>query len=198
MGDRPRVGVSRCLLGDRVRYDGGHKHEPSLIETLAAHVEWVPVCPELEVGMGVPREPIQLVTAGDGSRVRLVGVDSGADWTDRMQAWASEKLAALEALGLSGFVLKSRSPSCGPQGVPVGHGEPSPGMFAQALMAAMPDLPVEDEERLRDPEARASFMARVTAHRRHVDLSLSSRSSLPAGHLTHVPELAAADPRRGR
>jgi len=162
MGNRPRVGISRCLLGDQVRYDGGHKYEPSLIETLGAHVEWVPVCPELEVGMGVPREPIQLVAAGDGSRVRLVGVDSGADWTDRMQVWAVEKIAALQALGLSGIVLKSRSPSCGPQGVPVPNGEPSPGMFAQALMAAMPDLPVEDEERLRDPEARASFMARVT------------------------------------
>ena len=99
MGNRPRVGISRCLLGDQVRYDGGHKYEPSLIETLGAHVEWVPVCPELEVGMGVPREPIQLVAAGDGPRVRLVGVDSGADWTDRMQVWAVEKIAALQALG---------------------------------------------------------------------------------------------------
>ena len=166
MGNRPRVGISRCLLGDQVRYDGGHKYEPSLIETLGAHVEWVPVCPELEVGMGVPREPIQLVAAGDGSRVRLVGVDSGADWTDRMQVWAAEKIAALQALGLSGIVLKSRSPSCGPRGVPVPTGEPSSGMFAQALMAAMPDLPVEDEERLRDPEARASFMARVSGFHR--------------------------------
>jgi uncharacterized protein YbbK (DUF523 family) len=165
MGDRPRVGISRCLLGDQVRYDGGHKHEPSLIDALGAHVEWVPVCPELEVGMGVPREPIQLVTAADGSRVRLAGVDSGADWTDRMQLWAAEKIAALQALSLSGFVLKSRSPTCGPHAVPVRNGEPSPGMFAQALMAAMPDLPVEDEERLRDPEARASFMARVAAVR---------------------------------
>ena len=169
MAERPRVGVSRCLLGDRVRYDGGHKHEPSLIETLGAEVEWVPVCPELEVGMGVPREPIQLVRPGDGSRVRLVGVDSGVDWTDRMLAWASEKIATFEALALAGFVLKSRSPSCGPRVVPVGNGEPSSGMFAQALMAAIPDLPVEDEERLRDPEARASFMARVTGYRSHLD-----------------------------
>ena len=161
MGDRPRIGISRCLLGDRVRYDGGDKHEPSLIDALAAHVEWVPVCPELEVGMGVPREPIQLLTAGDGSRVRLVGVDSGADWTDRMQLWTAEKIAALQALGLSGFVLKSRSPSCGPRDVPVRGGHPSPGMFAQVLMTAMPNLPVDDEEGLRDPEARAAFLARV-------------------------------------
>lgn len=170
MADRPRVGISRCLLGELVRYDGGHKHEPSLIQALGADVEWVPVCPELEVGMGVPREPIQLVNAGDGLRVRLAGVDTGADWTDRMRVWASERLATLEALGLAGFVLKSRSPSCGPQGVPVSNGEPSPGMFAQALVAAMPDLPVEDEERLRDPEARASFLARVSGYRRHVDV----------------------------
>jgi uncharacterized protein YbbK (DUF523 family) len=162
MGDLPRVGISRCLLGDQVRFDGGHKHEPALIDTLGAHVEWVPVCPELEVGMGVPREPIQLAARKGDRRVRLIGAESGADWTDRMQVWAAEKIAALQALGLSGLILKSRSPSCGPQAVPVRNGDPSPGMFAQALMAALPDLPVADEERLRDPQARASFMARVT------------------------------------
>jgi uncharacterized protein YbbK (DUF523 family) len=166
VAERPRVGISRCLLGDQVRYDGGHKHEPSLVADLRAHVELIPVCPEVEAGMGVPREPIQLVASAGESRRRLAGVESGADWTDRMQAWAAERIAALEALGLSGFILKSRSPSCGPRDVPVQHGEPSAGMFARALMIAMPDLPVEDEERLRDLRARAHFLARVAAFQR--------------------------------
>jgi uncharacterized protein YbbK (DUF523 family) len=165
MRDRPRVGISRCLLGDEVRHDGGHKHEPSLIAGLSAHVELIAVCPELEVGMGVPREPVQLV-ASNNRDVRLAGVDSGTDWTAQMQAWAAERMAALRALGLSGFVLKSRSPSCGPRDVPVRNGEASAGMFAGALVTAMPNLPVEDEERLRDPQARALFLARVAAFHR--------------------------------
>jgi uncharacterized protein YbbK (DUF523 family) len=166
MPDRPRVGISRCLLGDEVRYDGGHKHEPSLIAALTAHVELIPVCPELEVGMGVPREPVQLVTSPDKVGVRLTGVESGTDWTDRLQAWAAGRIAALRALGLSGFVLKSRSPSCGPRDVPVRNGAASAGMFAEALKTAMPNLPVEDEAGLRDPQARALFLARVAAFHR--------------------------------
>ena len=186
MNQRPRVGVSRCLLGDEVRYDGGHKHEPSLIETLGVVVEWVPVCPEVEVGMGVPREPIQLVAAippertthnpapGDGAlhadpegrRLRLVGVVTGEDWTERMQAWARHRLAALETLRLSGFVLKARSPSCGVRGVPIQDRESGAGMFAQALVAAMPDLPVEDEETLRAPAVRAQFLERIFSRHR--------------------------------
>ena len=172
MASRPRVGISRCLLGDEVRYDGGHKHEPSLIAALAPHVELIAVCPELEVGMGVPREPIQLVaSAPDAAAVRLAGVESGIDWTGRMQAWAAGRIAELRALGLSGFVLKARSPSCGPRDVPVRDGRPAPGLFAQALMHAMAELAVDDEERLRDPQARAAFLARVTAyHRRRAPL----------------------------
>jgi uncharacterized protein YbbK (DUF523 family) len=164
MPDRPRVGISRCLLGDEVRYDGRHKHEASLVDDLSARVELIPVCPEVEVGMGVPREPIQLVAnTGDG-HLRVVGVETGADWTDRMEAWAAERIAALRALQLSGFVLKARSPSCGPRDVPVRDGPASAGTFARALMTALPALPVEDEERLRDPPARAAFLERVAAY----------------------------------
>jgi uncharacterized protein YbbK (DUF523 family) len=166
MGERPRVGISRCLLGDEVRYDGGHKREPALIETLGGYVEWVAVCPELEVGMGVPREPVRLTATAGRPRIRLVGVESGDDWTDRMQTWAAERIGALEAAGLSGFVLKSRSPSCGTHGVPVNAGDPAAGMFAVALLTAVPGLPIEDEERLRDPDARARFLDRVTARHR--------------------------------
>ena len=166
MGDLPRVGISRCLLGDQVRYDGGHKHELALLDALGASVEWVPVCPELEIGMGVPREPVQLAKFEGDRRLRLVGVDSGADWTDRMEAWAADRIAAMNAAGLAGFVLKSRSPSCGPQDVPVRDGESGPGLFARALVAVIPELPVEDEERLRDPGVRKLFFERVIARHR--------------------------------
>jgi uncharacterized protein YbbK (DUF523 family) len=168
---RPRVGISRCLLGDRVRYDGGHKREPSLIEAAEARVEWVPVCPELEAGMGVPREPIHLVARHGASddQVRAVEGRTGRDWTDRLAVWTRQRLGELEAMRLSGFVLKARSPSCGPRGVPILTGDErrtmGSGLFAAALMAAFPGLPVEDEERLRDPVALGTFLDRVAAYR---------------------------------
>lgn len=169
---RPRVGISRCLLGDEVRYDGTHKRDEALIEALNRHVEWVPVCPEVEVGMGTPREPIQLVARGDrapsgAGRVRLLGVTTGEDWTERMHTWAEARVRDLAALGLSGYVLKARSPSCGLRE------ETGRGLFAQALVEAMPDLPVADEEMLRDPDARQEFLDRVLRHSE----ALSSRST---------------------
>jgi uncharacterized protein YbbK (DUF523 family) len=174
--DRPRVGISRCLLGDEVRHDGGHKYDPTLA-ALGAVVEWVPVCPEVEVGMGVPREPIRLVSSADGTassdeRVRVIGVGSGIDWTPALVTWAQRRARELRELRLSGFVLKARSPSCGPNAVAVVHAGDETvtptgrGLFAQALFDAIPDLPVEDEERLRDPDARDAFLARVAAYRR--------------------------------
>jgi uncharacterized protein YbbK (DUF523 family) len=170
------VGISRCLLGDEVRYDGTHKRDDSLIDALGRHVEWVPVCPEVEVGMGTPREPIQLVASVEGvlsakQRVRLAGVESGQDWTERMHAWAQQRVATLRALNLSGFVLKARSPSCGIEGVRVVHHDRETsagrGLFAQALVEAMPDLPVEDEARLSDSRARDEFLARVRRRATH-------------------------------
>ncbi len=177
---RPRVGISRCLLGDDVRYDGGNKRDLVLIEELGAQVEWVSVCPEVEVGMGTPREPIQLVRASNGvvagtARIRLLGVESGKDWTQRMTVWARERAHALAAARLSGFVLKKDSPSCGPERVSVWDANPeSPtpnpdligrGLFAQALGELLPDLPVQDEERLQDPRIRAEFLRRVDDYR---------------------------------
>jgi uncharacterized protein YbbK (DUF523 family) len=170
---KPRVGISRCLLGDEVRYDGTHKRSASVI-ALAPHVEWISVCPEVEVGMGVPREPIQLVARADGTRaagehVRLSGAVSGDDWTERMERWAQRRVAELTRLDISGFVLKARSPSCGPDDVLVHHagGQPTGtgrGLFAEALMSAMPALPVEDEDSLSDPTIRAAFLERVRAY----------------------------------
>jgi uncharacterized protein YbbK (DUF523 family) len=167
---KPLVGISRCLLGDEVRYDGTHKRSLAVLD-LGAQVEWVPVCPEVEVGMGVPREPIQLVARADDSpsaagRVGLAGVRTGEDWTERMQRWTRERVAELRARGISGFVLKARSPSCGPGGVLVHYadGDTTPtgrGLFAEALAIAIPDLPMEDEERLADARSREMFLERV-------------------------------------
>jgi uncharacterized protein YbbK (DUF523 family) len=168
---RPRVGISRCLLGDEVRYDGRHKRDDALLAGLGADVEWVPVCPEVEIGMGTPREPIQLVAAPDGvragsMRARLVGVASGRDWTAAMTAWAAARVRELQALDLSGFVLKADSPSCGRLAVPVIPAGEGRGLFAQALLDAMPDLPVEEESRLADPAELHRFRDRVLARHR--------------------------------
>jgi uncharacterized protein YbbK (DUF523 family) len=172
---KPRVGISRCLLGDEVRYDATHKRSVSAI-ALGDHVEWIPVCPEVEVGMGVPREPIQLVARADGARsaglrVRLSGVRSGDDWTERMERWARRRVAELMAIGISGFVLKARSPSCGPNRVLVqdpdeGSTPGGRGLFAEALARAMPGLPMEDEEALADAAARDRFLRLVRDYHR--------------------------------
>jgi len=167
---KPRVGISRCLLGDDVRYDGTNKRSRAVM-ALGDEVEWVSVCPEVEVGMGVPREPIQLVSHADrirsaDERLRLQGVQSGEDWTVRMRYWARDRAAQLSAEGVSGFVLKARSPSCGPAGVLVHHADRDAtptgrGLFAEALAAAMPGLPMIDEEALEDPRVRREFIRRV-------------------------------------
>jgi uncharacterized protein YbbK (DUF523 family) len=174
MNSRPRVGVSRCLIGDEVRYDGTHRLDENVIALLGPFVEWVPVCPEVEVGMGTPREPIQLVASPDGvpsmdQRVRLLGIVSREDWTARMQAWARDRARQLVALDLSGYVFKARSPSCGVEDVVVHaiDGERTGrGLFAQALIDALPDLPVTDEAALSAAAARARFLERVLRHQR--------------------------------
>jgi uncharacterized protein YbbK (DUF523 family) len=148
----PRVGVSACLLGDEVRYDGGHKRSATLVDLIGPQVELVRVCPEVEVGMGTPREPLQLVRNDRG--LRMVSVRTAVDYTDRMNEWARERVRELECASLHGYVLKSGSPSCGLEG---------PGLFATVLMHAMPDLPVIDEKRLDDVASRTEFMKRVIA-----------------------------------
>jgi uncharacterized protein YbbK (DUF523 family) len=169
---KPRVGISRCLLGEDVRYDGTNKRNAAVAE-LTPLVEWVPVCPEVEVGMGVPREPIQLVRHSAGVRsgaesVRLKGIHTEEDWTDRMDRWAHTRVADLATVGISGFILKARSPSCGPAAVLVHDDERSPtstgrGLFAEALAAALPDLPIIDEEALEDRQTRERFLQTVRA-----------------------------------
>jgi uncharacterized protein YbgA (DUF1722 family)/uncharacterized protein YbbK (DUF523 family) len=171
--DAVRVGISTCLLGENVRFDGGHKLDQYAVGTLGQYVEWVPVCPELEMGLGVPREALRLV--GDPEAPRLLTVKSRVDHTDRMLAWAQARVEELRRLDLDGYILKSKSPSCGMERVRVytDAGMPSksgPGLFARALMGALPLLVVEEEGRLNDPRLRESFVVRLfTYHRwRHL------------------------------
>jgi len=161
---KPRVGVSACLLGDPVRHNGGHKRHAWLVEVLGQDVEWVPVCPEVDLGLGTPRETIDLVREADGA-LRLVSTNSRVDLTDRMRRFAAARVDALAARDLRGFVLKADSPSCGPGGVRiVGSNEPGRGIFAEALMTRLPDLPIADEHALDDPARRAAFVAQVRAY----------------------------------
>ena len=153
-GVRPLVGVSSCLLGERVRYDGGHKHDRWITDTLGELVQFVAVCPEIEIGLGAPREPIHIV--GDGETLRLVGKESGRDLTAVMRAYARRRVDEISRLDLSGYILKSGSPSCGIEG----------GLFAAELMKRLPLVAVEDESRLQDPALREEFIARVFAHHR--------------------------------
>jgi uncharacterized protein YbbK (DUF523 family) len=176
VSDPIRIGISSCLLGQEVRFDGGHKRDAFLTETFGRFVEWVPVCPEVEVGMGTPREPIRLVraeeaAAGGAVRVRLLGVKSGTDWTERMHRWSAGRLDTLSTLDLCGYVLKKDSPSCGMERVKVYATPGMPdksgvGLFAAALLERFPHLPVEEEGRLSDPRLRDNFVERVFAYRR--------------------------------
>jgi uncharacterized protein YbgA (DUF1722 family)/uncharacterized protein YbbK (DUF523 family) len=175
--DRIAIGISSCLLGEKVRYDGGHKHDPYITGTLGRFFSFVPVCPEVECGLPVPREAMRLV--GDPAAPRLVTIRTRVDHTDRVLAWGGRRLDELEGEDLCGYVFKSRSPSSGMARIKVydESGMPRPvgvGIWARMFMDRFPLLPVEDEGRLHDPELREGFVERVFVMRRWRDL-VSSR-----------------------
>lgn len=198
-----RVGVSSCLLGEEVRWNGAHKRDPYLTEVLGRYFEWVPICPEMEIGLGVPREAIRL--EGDPGAPRLVARTSGEDLTARMEAFAERRVEALAALDLCGYILKSDSPTCGMErvkvhGTALGRPKQGVGLFARALMRRWPLLPVEEEGRLHDPGLRENFIERVFAFRRLKDL-LGGRPSagrLVAFHGRHKLLLMSHSPERAR
>jgi len=194
-----RIGVSACLLGQEVRFDGGHKHDRFLTETLGTYIEWVPVCPEAELGLGTPREAIRLQEI-DGE-TRLVGRKSGADHTAPMRAYAHDRAEALARQEIFGYILKKDSPSCGMERVRL-HGAAGPprrvgrGLFAEALIARLPNLPVEEEGRLCDPRLRENWVERIFAYRRLRDLWLKrwTIGDLVAFHTAHKLALMAHTP----
>ncbi len=161
---KPRLGISTCLLGEPVRYDGGHKRDRFLTDTFGRFVEWVAVCPEVECGLGTPRPAMRL--EGDPRSPRLVVIETGEDHTARMQAWAEKRLDELERGDLCGFVFKSKSPSSGMERVPVydRRGEirgAAAGIFARAFMDRFPRLPVEQDDRLHHPDILDGFKRRI-------------------------------------
>ncbi len=162
-----RIGISSCLLGEKVRFDGGHKQDRFLTKTLGQYVEWVPVCPEVEIGLGTPRETIRLVQIDNLVSLRTSKTD--IDLTAKMRRYAKSRVAALAKEDLSGYVLKKDSPSCGMERVKVygGNGpakRDGAGLFAEALVNRLPNLPVEEEGRLCVPRLRENWVERIFAY----------------------------------
>lgn len=193
-----RIGVSACLLGHGVRFDGGHKRNRFIIDKLSHFAELIPVCPEVGAGLGTPRETIrQSVASGS---LRVVGSRSGIDHTDALQSFSERAVSNLG--GLCGFVLQSRSPTCGMErvrvydagGVPKKNGV---GVFAAALMSAYPELPLEEDGRLCDPMLRESFLAAVFTRARwlaEISPENSSVGRLVEFHTNHKYLLMAHSP----
>ena len=169
MPGKIKLGVSTCLLGEPVRYDGGHKLDHFIRDTLGEFVSYVPVCPEVECGLSVPREALRLV--GDVENPRLMTQKTGRDLTGLMRTWAKKRLDLLEQEDLCGFIFKAKSPSSGMARVRVynDRGMPRPngvGVWARMFMDRFPHLPVEDDGRLHDPKIRETFIERIFVFKR--------------------------------
>jgi uncharacterized protein YbgA (DUF1722 family)/uncharacterized protein YbbK (DUF523 family) len=171
--DKIRIGISTCLLGENVRYNGGHALDRFLKDTLGKWVEYVPVCPEVECGFGIPRETFRLV--GDPVNPRFITGRTKIDYTDRMLTWARRRVAELEGEDLLGFIFKSDSPSSGMERVKVYDEKGMPqkkgvGLFARTFMEHFPMTPVEEEGRLHDPVLRENFIERIFTYKRYCDI----------------------------
>ncbi len=174
-----KIGISACLLGENVRYDGGHKKDRYLTDTLGQYVIYVPVCPEVEYGLGIPREALRLV--GDPESPRLVTSRSGVDHTEGMLGYAEKRVLDLENEDLCGFIFKSKSPSSGMERVKVYNEKGMPlkkgvGMFAGVFMGRLPLIPVEEEGRLHDPGLRENFIERIFTLRRWREVRAGKKS----------------------
>ncbi len=184
-----KIGISSCLLGNQVRFDGGHKHDRYITDTLGTYFTFVPVCPEVECGLPIPREAMRLV--GDIDNPRLVTNKTGKDITEQMTTWAGSRLAALEAENLCGFIFKNRSPSSGMMRVKVYDKNNVPqaagvGIFARAFIEHFPLLPTEEEGRLHDPLLRENFIEQIFVYRRWRDVVAAPASAkLVHFHTTH-------------
>lgn len=180
MNEKIKLGISSCLLGYKVRWNGGHKLDGFLADELGKYVEYVPVCPEMEVGLGTPRETLRLV--GDPKDPRLVFRNSKEDITDRMKRWSGQRLDELEKEELCGYIFKTKSPSSGMVRVKVYdekgvvRSNNGSGLFARAFMDRFPMLPVEDNGRMHDPGLRENFIVRVFTYHRWRQLIKNSRT----------------------
>lgn len=192
-----KVGVSSCLLGEAVRYDGGHKRNIYITETLSLYFDLKPICPEVAIGMGIPRPPIQLVESESG--IQAIGVkDRNLNVTDKLREFGQQTAGSLA--GVSGYLLKKDSPSCGMVGVQIFNRKGMPeksgrGMFADTLLKALPNLPVEEEGRLMDPVLRENFIERIFIYYRWQQLVISGLTAqkLIEFHTRHKFNLLAHD-----
>jgi uncharacterized protein YbgA (DUF1722 family)/uncharacterized protein YbbK (DUF523 family) len=197
--EKIKLGISACLLGEKVRYDGGHKRDHYLADSLGRFVDWVSVCPEVGTGLGIPREAMRLV--GGVDTPRLVTCKTGVDHTDRMQRWAHHRLKELQREELCGFIFKSRSPSSGMQQVKIyslnGLADSvGSGIFAHELMGAFPLMPVEDDTRLHDHGLRENFINRAFVFQRWRELNRgrAAVSALAEFHADHKYLIMAHSP----
>ena len=196
-----KLGISTCLLGENVRYDGGHKLDRFLTDTLGQYVEYVSVCPEVECGLPIPREAMHL--EGDPDFPRLVTTHTKQDMTDRLVQWAWKRVKELEKEDLYGFIFKSNSPSSGMErvrvyiekGMPIKKGI---GMFARIFMEHFPLLPTEDEGRLHDPKLRENFIERIFTLKRWREglVKKESRGNIVDFHTKHKLLILSHSPKR--
>ena len=188
--EKIKLSISTCLLGENVRYDGGHKLDRFLTDTLGQYVEYVPVCPEVECGLSIPREAMHL--EGNPDSPRLITTRTKQDMTNPMVQWARKRVIDLEKEDLCGFIFKSDSPSSGMERVKVYNEKGMPvkkgvGMFARIFMEHFPLLPVEDEGRLHDPNLRENFIERIFTLKRWREIlsKKESRGTLVEFHTKH-------------
>lgn len=199
MSSSIRIGVSSCLLGNPVRYDGGHKHNRYITDVLSDYFEFVPVCPEVECGLPVPREPMRLV--GEIESPKLITIRNKVDLTEKMLSYCDNKVLELEQEDLCGFIFKKDSPSSGLHRVKVYHSEQKSvrkgrGLFAASLVRHLPLLPVEDEGRLQDARLRENFIERVFCYGRWKDYLNNSPDykTLITFHTQHKMQIMAHSP----
>jgi len=200
---RIKLGISTCILGENVRWNGGHSRDAFITDTLGQFVDFVAVCPEVECGFGVPREPFRLV--GDPAAPRLITRETKVDYTDRMLTWARQRVIELEKEGLCGFVFKSRSPSSGMERVKVYGEKGHPvlkgvGLFARTFMEHFPLVPVEEDGRLHDPKLRENFIERIFVFKRWRELldEAPTRGKLVEFHTRHKLLILSHSPKDHR
>lgn len=188
--EKIKIGVSSCLLGEEVRWNGGHKRDRYVTDVLGEFFDWEPVCPEVEVGMGTPRETVQL--QGSLKAPKMIGTQTGQDWTPSMRAYSAKRVKEMDRANLCGFIFKAQSPSCGisrikiyKNAAPIAHN--GSGLFAASFRKQCPLVPVEEEGRLYDAKLRDNFIVRVFAYHRLQSLFKEkiSRQRMVAFHSAH-------------
>jgi uncharacterized protein YbbK (DUF523 family)/uncharacterized protein YbgA (DUF1722 family) len=199
MSSKIKIGISSCLIGKKTRYDGDHRRDDCLLKAVGRYVKWVPVCPEVECGLSVPREPMKLV--GNIKHSRLITKKTKMDQTERIKKYSNRKLKALEKEDLDGFIFKGRSPSCGIKGVKVfdrsGLYRMSGGLFADTFIKGFPNTPVEDELRLKNKNNLQNFIDRIVIHSRWntYTKNIKSISGLTEFHASHKFTIMAHSPK---